>query len=191
MCRIFERGGRIHSSTATYVHTLLRCFHGAVGGAGRWGLLYGGRWCDGLGGSRLSALGGSRLSALGSRRFSEAAAAAAGLLLGGTTLDGSPMPPGAWAGRPRRPVCGRKRVRCSASPSTRFTLWGLAKPSRSPQPASRLDFFCSSTCYAWGAAPGGGAAAAAAGAWGVEVYVTASSTHIPTAAAALTCNLQT
>ena len=70
-----------------------------------------------------------------------------------------------------------------------YTVGPGKNSSRSPQPASRQDFFCS--CYAWGAAPGGGAAAAAAGAWGVEVYVTASSTHIPTAAAALTCNLQT
>ena len=47
------------------------------------------------------------------------------------------------------------------------------------------------SCYAWGAAPGGGAAAAVAGAWvGREVYVIASSTHIPTAAAALSCDLQ-
>ena len=44
MCRIFERGGRgtQQYSTTTYVHTSLRCFHGAVGGAGRWGLLYDG-----------------------------------------------------------------------------------------------------------------------------------------------------
>ena len=139
---------------------------------GRWGLLYGGA----------SYGAGDVVTA------SEVAAACCGTSWRDHLLDGSPMPPGAWAGRPRRPVCGRKRLRCSASPSTRFTLWGLAKPSRSPQPASRLDFFCSSTCYAWGAAPGGGAAAAAAGAWGVEVYVTASSTHIPLAAAALSCN---
>ena len=84
---------------------------------------------------------------------------AAGLLLGGTTLDGSPMPPGAWAGRPRRPVCGRKRVRCSASPSTRFTLWGLAKTRPGPHNLLPVRIFFRS-CYAWGAAPGGGAAAA-------------------------------
>ena len=54
---------------------------------------------------------------------------------------------------------------------------------------NQLPVWISSTCYAWGAAPDGGAAAAAAGAWGVEVYVTASSTHIPTAAAALICSV--
>ena len=100
----------------------------------------------------------------------EAAAACCGTSWRDHLLDGSPLPPRAWQGRPRGPVCFLQ---------TWFVLW--RPPRRRVRPRAlghnstrypdllpvRL-FFCS--CYAWGAAPGGGAAAAAAGAWGVEVY---------------------
>jgi hypothetical protein len=76
--------------------------------------------------------------------------------------------------------------KCSASPSKRFTLWGLGKTR--PGPHNLLPvriFFCS--CYAWGAAPGGGGGCRGCGGrrsielyTGMRMYVTASSTHIPT-----------
>ena len=154
-----------------YVHTRLtsdddvtgpslRCFYGAVGKVGRWGFLrsWRRRWCDGL-------LG--RWGFLRCRRWCDGLGGCSGLLRDffwrDHLLDGSPLPPRAWQGRPRRPVCGRKRLRCSASPSTRFTLWGLAKTR--PGPHNLLPVRISSAL----ATPG-----------------------VPRqAAAAVTCNLQT
>ncbi len=115
---------------------------------------------------------------------------AVGLLWRDHLLGGSPLPPKAWAGRPRRPVCGRKRLRCSAPPSARFTLWGL-RVGLHQVPTTSFPSGFLLLLLRLGAVPGGGAAAAAAGARGVEVYMTASSTHIPVAAAALSCILRT
>ena len=56
-------------------------------------------------------------------------------------LDGSPLPPRAWQGRPWGPVWGRKRASAPRPPrrGLRCGAWELGS-TRSPQPASRLDF---------------------------------------------------
>ena len=78
--------------------------------------------------------------------------------------------------------------KCSAPPSARFTLWGL-RVGLHQVPTTSFPSGFLLLLLRLGAVPGGGAAAAAAGARGVEVYMTASSTHIPMAAAALTCSV--
>ena len=86
-------------------------------------------------------------------------------------LGGSPVPPGAGRGAPRPP---RRGLHCGA--------W--QNSTRSPQPASRLDFFCS--CYAWGAVAGGGGGCRCRGCGGRNSHTsgqgagTMSSKHIPT-----------
>ena len=112
----------------------------------RWGFLRCRRWCDGLRGC-------------------------SGLLrdffLAGPLAGWVPRAPRGVAGAAPEARLQTQTFEVLRVPLDAVYTVGPGKTSaRSPQPASRLDFFCS--CYAWGAAPGGGAAAAAAGAWGVE-----------------------
>ena len=106
----------------------LRCFYGAVGKVGRWGFLrsWRRRWCDGLG------------TSYGAGDGVTASEAAAAWCCGTSSwrdhlLDGSPLPPGAWQGRLRGPVCRRKRISAPASPSTRVYTVGPGKNRPGPR----------------------------------------------------------